>query len=324
MITEYKNTLPEFKIMPDNPVNLGKNLPNFLIVGAAKCGTSSLHKYLEQHPEIFMSKVKEPRFITSQVNTFPLNGPRDHKVEAWYVKKYEDYIKLFDGSENFKAVGESSADTLYFYKGSIPVIKKYLGDPKIIIMLRHPVKRAFSAYQHLVRDMREELSFEEGLREEPERIRENWELIYHYTAVSKYYDAVKAFMDNFSSVKVVLSEEQEKKPQQTLRDIFGFLDVDPDCEINTDIKYNMSGKPKSQWLHQFFFEGNLIRKLAQPIVRKLISPEMRIRIAQKIQENNLVRMTIKPDTKAMLHDVFEDDIKRLEGLLHLDLSHWRK
>src|SRR5687768_13206013 len=259
---------------------MSKKLPNLLIVGAAKCGTSSLHKYLEQHPEIFMSKVKEPRFITSQVTPFPLNGPGDDKVEAWYVKKYDDYLKLFEGAESYPIAGESSADTLYFYKGSIPVIKQYLGDPKIIIMLRNPVKRAFSAYQHLVRDLREDLSFEDGLKEESNRIRNNWELIYHYTAVSMYYDSVKAFLENFSSVKIILTEDQEKRPQQSIRDIFRFLEVDPNCDVNTEIRYNMSGKPKSQWIHKFFFEGNMARRLAQPIARTFFSPETRIRIAQ--------------------------------------------
>ncbi len=303
---------------------MSKKLPNFLIVGAAKCGTSSLHKYLEQHPDIFMSKVKEPRFITSQVNPFPLNGPGDHKVENWYVKNYNDYEKLFEGAEHHPAVGESSADTLYFYKKSIPIIKQYLGDPKIIIVLRDPVKRAFSAYQHLVRDLREKLSFEEGLEEEPTRIKNNWELIYHYTAVSMYYDAVKAFQENFSSVKVILNEDQAKRPQQITREIFRFLEVDPNVDINTDIKYNISGKPKSQWIHQFFFEGNLARRLAQPIVRKLFSSETRIKIAQKIQEKNLTRMTINPETKDRLQLLFKEDINKLEILLGRDLSLWKK
>lgn len=93
---------------------MSKKLPNFLLVGAAKCGTSSLHKYLDQHLQIFMSKVKEPRFISSQVIPFPLNGPGDHKVESWYVKKYRDYLKLFESAEGYPAVGESSADTLLF------------------------------------------------------------------------------------------------------------------------------------------------------------------------------------------------------------------
>ena len=303
---------------------MSKNLPNFLLVGAAKCGTSSLHKYLEQHPEIFMSKVKEPRFISSQVTPFPLNGPGDHKVEAWYVKKYEDYVKLFEGADGYPAIGESSADTLYFYKGTIQVIKRYLGDPRIIIVLRHPVKRAFSAYQHLVRDLREELSFEEGLKEEPNRIRNNWELIYHYTAASLYYDSVKAFTDNFTNVKVILTEDQEKRPQQVIRDIFRFLNVDPNCDVNTEMRYNISGKPKSQWLHQFFFQGNMARRLAQPIVRTLFSPETRLRIALKIQEKNLTRMTINPQTKSRLQEYFEADIRKLEGLLNRDLSVWRK
>jgi hypothetical protein len=303
---------------------MSKKLPNFLIVGAAKCGTSSLHKYLDQHPDIFMSKVKEPRFISSQVSQFPLNGPGDHKVEAWYVKNYDDYVKLFEGAEQYPVVGESSADTLYFYKKTIPVIKQYLGDPKIIIMLRNPVKRAFSAYQHLVRDLREDLSFEDGLKEEPNRIANNWELIYHYRTASLYYDSVKAFIDNFSSVKIILTEEQEKRPQQVLRDIFRYLDVDPNVDINTEIRYNMSGKPKSQWLHQFFFEGNVARKIAQPIVRTLFSHETRMRIAQKIQEKNLTRLTINPETKKELQKYFTVDIEKLEKLLNRDLSHWKK
>lgn len=303
---------------------MSNKLPNFLIVGAAKCGTSSLHQYLDQHPDIFMSQVKEPRFITSQVNHFPLNGPEDHKVESWYVKQYDDYVKLFEEAEGYTAIGESSADTLYFYQKSIPVIKQYLGDPKIVILLRDPVKRAFSAYQHLVRDLRETVSFEEGLAEEPDRIKNNWELIYHYTAASMYYESVKAFQENFTSVKIILNEDQVKRPLQTTHDLFRFLEVDPDYDINTEIKYNVSGKPKSQWLHRFFFEENRVRKLARPIARKLFSFTTRQKISQKIQEKNLTRMTINPEIKKRLQLLFAKDIASLEGLLNRDLSGWKK
>lgn len=303
---------------------MSRILPNLLIVGAAKSGTSSLHKYLQQHPQIFMSEHKEPRFFSSQVNTLPLGGPKDDQVESWYVKRYEDYFKLFEKAEGYKVIGESSADTLYFFKGTIPLIKQHLGDPKIIISLRNPVKRAFSAYQHMVRDLREDLSFEDGLKEEPNRIRNNWELIYHYTAASRYYESVKAFMDNFTSVKVVLNEDQAKRPKQVLREIFQFLEVDPHVDINTDIRYNVSGKPKSQWLHQFLSEENMARKLAQPIVRTFLSSETRLRIAQKIYASNLTRLTINPETRVRLQALFKDDIRKLEELLQRDLSVWRK
>lgn len=270
-----------------------------------------------------MSRKKEPRFISSQVTEFPLRGPLDHKVEAWYVKSFDEYLKLFEDAAGYPVVGESSADTLYFYARTIPVIKQYLGDPKIVIMLRHPVKRAFSAYQHLVRDMRENLSFEDGLAREPERIRDNWELIYHYRAGSLYYESVKAFLDNFTNVKIILTEEQEARPQQTVRDVFRFLDVDPDVDVNTEIRYNMSGKPKSQWIHKFLFEGNVARNLARPIVRRFLSPEARQRIAQKIQEKNLTRLQIKPETKRELSTFFEPEVRRMEALLGRDLSAWR-
>lgn len=301
-----------------------KILPNFLIAGAAKSGTSSLHNYLGQHPDIFMSPVKEPRFITSQVNTFPLNGPGDHRVESWYVKRYEDYVKLFDKAGGYTAVGESSADTLYFYQKSIPVIKEYLGDPKIIIMLRDPVKRAFSAYQHLVRDMRETGSFEEGLLKEPDRIKDNWELIYHYTAVSKYYEPVKAFLDNFTSVKVILNEDQAKRPIKTTREVFRFLNVDPNFDICTDIKYNVSGKPKLQWLHNFIFEENPTKDLVKPLVRKFLSQEARIKISHRIQQKNLRQMILNEETKERLQRIFEQDISKLESLIKRDLSSWKR
>src|SRR5688572_32259706 len=98
-------------------------LPNLLIAGSAKCGTSSLHSYLAQHPEIFMSRKKEPRFITSQCTPLPLKGPKDHRVEKWYVKTFPEYTNLFKEAKAHKVIGESSADNLYFYKYSIPVIK---------------------------------------------------------------------------------------------------------------------------------------------------------------------------------------------------------
>ncbi len=299
-------------------------LPNFLIVGAAKCGTSSLHNYLAQHPQVFMSKVKEPRFISSQFSSFPLNGPKDHRVESWYVKDYENYVKLFTASQGFKAIGESSADTIYFYKKSIPVIKEYLNNPKIIIVLRNPIKRAFSAYQHLLRDEREKLTFEEGLKEEANRIKNNWELIYHYTSVSKYFESVKAFKDNFTSVKIVLNEDMETKPQEVLKDIFRFLDIDPDFVINSELRYNVSGKPKSQWLHQFLFEGNKMREFVRPVIRYFFSHETRKKISYKIQEKNLTQLKINADTRKMLLNTFRDDIVKLQSIIPNDLSAWLK
>ncbi|HOX84032.1 MAG TPA: sulfotransferase [Chryseolinea sp.] len=298
-------------------------LPNFLIAGSAKCGTSSLHSYLAQHPEIFMSKKKEPRFLSSQGMSFPLNGPLDYRVEKWYVKKFADYCDLFLSALNFKVVGESSADTLYFHSHTISTIKKYLGDPKIVIVLRNPVKRSFSAYQHLVRDNREPLSFEDALLQESDRIKNNWELIYHYRAVSHYYEPVKAFLDSFTNVKVVFNEDLEKRPHEVLSEVFGFLGVDTSFKVkDSTTKHNMSGKPRSRWLHEFLFEGHALRDFLRPAIRFFIPSEKRKSISLKIQQKNLTQMKINPETAAMLKNEYREEILKLEKLLNHDLSSW--
>jgi len=152
-------------------------LPNFLIVGAPKSGTTSLYYYLKEHPEIYMSKLKEPHFFSKECKNLPFRGPKDESLGStkYMNLTWEDYQNLFKGAITYKAVGEASADYLYYFKCSIKNIKKYLGNPKIIIILRNPIERAFSAYLHMLRDGREYLSFREALHMEEERKKNNWD-----------------------------------------------------------------------------------------------------------------------------------------------------
>ena len=117
-------------------------LPNFLIVGAAKCGTSSMHNYLNQHHDVFMCDPKEPHFlINKEIGTERISVGVSEKIA---------YEKLFLDGENLKYRGESSVMYLMYPEIVIPKIKEYLGnDVKIIIMLRNPVERAYSGYQHV-------------------------------------------------------------------------------------------------------------------------------------------------------------------------------
>ena len=139
-------------------------LPNFLIVGAPKSGTTSFNYYLKEHPQIYMSRVKEPYFFTSQRLQLPESGPGDYKRK--YIKEFSQYKELFNNVGNEIAIGEASTDTMFYHSFTINEIHKFVGDPKILIFLRNPVDRAFSAYTHLLRENREPHSFEEGLDQE--------------------------------------------------------------------------------------------------------------------------------------------------------------
>jgi len=305
-------------------MNQSYTLPNFLIVGMAKCGTSSLSKYLQQHPDIYISHKKEPRFLSSQVMRFPMNGPKDDLVESWYVKDFESYQELFAGAGE-KAIGEASADTLYFYKGTIPVIKHYLGNPKIIIIIRNPVKRTLSAYKHLLRDRRENLTLEEALARENERIRDNYELIYHYKAASLYYEPIKAFKEAFPEVMVLLNEDLMQAPMATLNEVFRFLEVPTYDDVDTTLKHNISGMPRNNMLQDFFQQDHLVRKAVKPIARAIFpSKEKRERFFYWITQKNLKELTLQPETKSLLINEYRDDIIKTGQLINRDLSMYLK
>ncbi|WP_340152601.1 sulfotransferase domain-containing protein [uncultured Marivirga sp.] len=298
--------------------------PNFLIVGMAKCGTSSLAQYLQQHPNVFITKHKEPRYFSSQCMQFPMGGPKDKEVEKWYVKDWNKYLEMFSSAKE-KAIGEASADTLYFHSCTIPLIKEKLGNPKIIIILRNPVKRAFSAYQHLIRDEREKGSFEDALQKEPERIRDNYELIYHYKKVSQYYEPVKAFLDNFEHVKVILNEDLQNDTGNCLKEVFQFLDVNPEQEIKYDLKFNVSGKPKNRVLHESLQGETKIRKMIRPFARLILpTQEKRMRMVTWLSGKNMNRLQLENETATDLYNFFQEDISKLKDLLKKDLSQWEK
>ena len=117
-------------------------LPNFLIIGAAKAGTTSLYRYLEQHPDVFMSEFKEPRFFALENDPLDYRGPNDPAAHCEY-KTLEAYETLFAGVRNERAAGEAS--TLYLYhEDAAERIRHYVPDMKMIAVLRHPVEQAYS------------------------------------------------------------------------------------------------------------------------------------------------------------------------------------
>ena len=178
-------------------------LPNFLIVGAARSGTTSLFHYLEKHPDIFVPKNKEPSYFTFFENkpSFTLGRP------ANFVTERQEYLKLFESGGEHLVRGEASTPYLYFHEPTIVNILKHyknLSKPKIIIILRNPVDRAYSQYMMNVRDLNEDLSFEKALKVEGNRMANNAHFDYFYINRGYYYLQTKAYLEKFRDVKVCL------------------------------------------------------------------------------------------------------------------------
>lgn len=303
-----------------------KNKPNFLIVGAPKSGTTSIYEYLKQHPQIYVNaKIKESNFFVEPKEVLGA-GPRFYGIES-YGRTVDDYEKLFeDVTQNHIAVGEVCSVYLPFFKNTIQNIKNYLNDDvKIIIILRNPIERAYSHYMHNVRDTDETLTFEEALTAEEERIKQNYWNSFHLTRLSFYYSQVQAYKENFKNVKVYLFEDLRK--DDFFIDLFKFLEVDTEININTKKNYNISGRPKNVVLQKFLVNDNFFKRLIKGTFKYLLSRNMKDKLSsieEKMINKNIEKEKMNPSTRDFLKELFKDDIEKLSILINRDLSHWLK
>jgi hypothetical protein len=297
-------------------------LPNFLIIGSSKCGTTALYRFLEQHPDVYMSPNKEPLFfgLTGE-NLENYKGPGDvAQLKSMLVDKFEDYEALFDGVTTEKAYGEASSLYLYLPK-SAERIKHYVPNAKMIAILRDPVGRAYSAFMHLVRDGREpEMDFIKAFRDEPRRIAENWEFLWRYKDMGLYYEQVKRFYDLFDreQIKIYLHDDLVDDPDALIKDAFQFIGVDDSFKPDTTTWLNVSGIPKNRAWHNFLRTSNPLKDLAKLVLPK----QVRKRINAKLQEQNLVRVKMPPEAREIMVPEFREDILKLQDLIGRDLSSW--
>mgnify|MGYP006096345499 FL=1 len=298
-------------------------LPNFLIVGAAKSGTSSLHNYLNQHSEVFMPsynlegmKVKEPRFLIKDLVKHRLHNG----VWTW-----EEYKSLFGDVIDEKAIGESTVLYLYYYKDAIKNIKEKLGnDVKIIIMLRNPADRAYSAFQHVSRGFKEQNSFEKSLEMEDGRLEREGNLtpMVMYKDMGLYHEMVKAYQENFKDVHIVIYDDFRDDTESEMKKTYQFLGISDNKDIDYETRHNVGGKRwKNDKLKHLLMRKNTIKSIFKKIIPKGLRRGIR---------NNLVSVStnkvppMKDHTRIMLNDFFREDVKQLSTLLNRDLTHWTK
>ena len=298
-------------------------LPNFLIVGAAKSGTSSLHNYLNQHPEVFMPsynkegmKVKEPRFLIKDLVQHRLHNG----VWSW-----EEYKSLFNDVKGEISIGEATVLYLYYYKHAIDNIKKYLGENvKIIIMLRNPTDRAYSAFQHVSIGFKEQNSFEEALEIEKGRMDKESSLtpMVMYKEMGLYHDMVRAYKENFKNVHIIFYEDFRDDTEGEIKKIFKFLGLSLSANIDFISRHNVGGKRwKNEKMKHIFTKNSLLKSALKKVIPKSLRKGVRD-ILISASTDKVAPM--KENTRIKLNEFFIDDVKKLSDLLNRDLTHWTK
>lgn len=299
-------------------------MPDFLVIGGAKSGTTALYHYLKQHPEIYMSPIKEPQFFALEGRGIDFRGPSRSTVDPSFVPPLvttlEEYQALFDAVTDQKAVGEVSPWYLYFPQAP-ERIRRYLPDARLIAVLRNPVERAFSAYLHAVQWGLEPVGdFAEALRLEPERIRDNWWPFFHYKQRGFYSLQLQRYYDRFPAdrIRIYLYEDFTSDPVAMLRDIFRYLGVDESFTPDTARRHNVTLVPKSRRLDRFLSGAGPLKAVIKPLL-----PEgLRRRLTGRLQRLNLTRPTLGPALRQHLIEEYRDDILRLQDMVGRDLSLW--
>lgn len=297
-----------------------KNWPDFLVVGAARAGTTSLQRYLRQHPGLFLPKLKEPCFFSFAED----KATYKHGKFAFAVRDPKKYLDLFETAEKEQVRGEISTPYLYLYEKTIANIRKYhphADQLKILILLRNPADRAFSQYMWRVRDGREPLSFEEAIAAEQKRKQDGYSFDYFYTDRGFYFSQVKAYLDAFKQVKIVLLDDLKERPLEMLSEICEFLGVDQQFDFLREESLNASYEPRWKFI------SKLITVESKTKFRLLnqLPDSWRQGIREQFRQWNSRRSTplkLKADTRLSLQNLYREDIQKLEKLIHRDLSAW--
>lgn len=269
-------------------------LPNFLVIGAMKAGTTSLHAYLREHPQVFVPEKKEVDFFALDDNWA--------KGLAWYERH-------FDGVRDELVIGEVSPRYAFHprFPGAPERIAETLGQPKLIYMLRHPIERIRSMYQHAIASGWDRRPISEALRDDP-----------IYTDPSRYAMQLDLYLERTprDRVLLVLAEDLLTERADTMRRIFQFLDVDAGWVPPNLNEVMHRGAEKEAPTAA----GAVLARLARPL-RSLVPPAAR-RIARRAVYRPIApdETAITPDIEAMLLDRLLPDIARLRDEQRRDLG----
>lgn len=301
-------------ILPD------RKIPDFIIAGAPKCGTTALDNFLSEHPDIFTAK-KELHYFGSDLES------RFHDLTP------ANYLRYFETEKRYKLYGESSVWYLYT-QNAAREIYEYNPQVKIIIMLRDPVEMLPSLHAQFLYNGDETIQFfPKALKQDTERSKAGRKLpTVNYTNrpsffdACSYYEPVKRFLGIFGNerVLILLNEDLRDNFSETFRRVLNFLEADTGF-VPKDIKLNSRKKMRSIALHH-------LSKAAPETYKRVFrfavpSRKMRHRIMKKVQDINVTQAKIKPldqKTRALIAQRTRPDIEKLAGLINRDLSHWSR
>ena len=296
-------------------------LPDFLIIGAARAGTTAIYSYLRQNPSIFMPSSKEPNFFAFDPEDLHFAGPGADYVNN-SVSSHADYLALFQDAPAGAVCGEASP--LYLYSEIAPQrIKALVPSVRMVAVLRNPIDQAFSHYLYAQKQRIEPLDdFQAALQAERERLAAGWQPLCGYSSFPRYAEQLERYYAEFDRDQILVRTYEDflTAPEKLLSDITSFIGADTSFAPDLSYKPNAGGVPKNRMFQDFLMKPNPITGA----IAKVVPQDLRLRIRDHLSSFNLKREdAMPPNARAILRERLLPEIDRLETLIDRDLSDWR-
>ncbi len=310
-------------------------LPSFFIVGAAKAGTTSLYHYLSQHPQVYMSPIKEPNFFATDIDTNTLRqevkermklldvdgflkGDMRNTMHRAFLKHPDEYKALFRFAQPGQVSGEASASYLWS-KEAARNIHTYLPTAKIIIVLRHPALRMYSHYLMDRRMAVTELSFEDAIKADSQNPHRSWGSASLYHELGEYYEQVKRYYDIFpaSQILVLFSDEMKAAPVTAAQQVYAFIGVDHSFTPDTSTGHNEAVVPRNGLIGKIISVNYLRVKIRRALKRTFLKKHIKKALFEKAGGE-----PIPAETYNRLTESYRENIQQLSSLLQKDLHTW--
>ena len=295
---------------PSRPSTLedrGGALPDFLLIGAMKCGTTSLYHYLRDHPQIFMPTIKAPEFFAEESNW--------GRGIAWYRRQFEGV------GPGVIAIGEASNVYTKYprYRGVPERIAEIIPHARLIYVVRDPIDRIRSHYQTRVTEGTERAPIGRAVRENP-----------IYLDYSRYAMQLDRYLAQFprEQLHVIRAEDLRGDRRATVQGVYAFLGVNPDHVPNDmdrdfyETRHRAARSPVPLWLRKGLKRHLPAAKRAKELENNVVRALRGLRRKPEAPPTLPAHLVIPDDVRAELTDALRDDVLRLHSYLGPDFDGW--
>jgi Sulfotransferase family len=294
--------------------------PEFVVIGAARSGTTALHSYVQQHPQVFMPEAKEPNFFSFEGETLTCKGPGADFINN-SITRLDTYLNIFADVPETTICGEASPLYLFTPKTAAR-IKHHIPHARLVVILRNPIEQAYSHFLYATKMAVEtEPDFVTALSLEDERLAAGWQPLFGYSDFPRYAEQLERFFEHFPREQFFIRTYEDFRGDAPglLKELFEFIGVDSEFQPDMSNKPNAGGVPKFRALQNFLMRPNPVTGA----ISRVMPLRLRMAIRDQIATMNMKKADVMPpEARRILKQRLSDEIRALEKLIDRDLSAW--